>query len=674
MTHTLYQSYLKSDEEFKKVCSLRQMEFNEIRKILFEQKRFSLQHFLITGKRGMGKSTLLRRIAIEAKENFSHKLIPIYLGSEMNRVSKLNKLWEACLEDLAPQYKQLAAYQSSASTKDHGFLQLAKLAKDENKSLLLLIDHFDKVLQTISRLEQHRLREILIEYPLQIIGNCMYYDEKFFSYDAPFYDFFRRVHLQGLSLEQSFEFFKTLARQTGHVDAEQLYLAKKGQLETLHILSGGVPRTEVILFELLIRENYQGSLDYLIHTIDEVTPLYQQRMQSLAPLQREILYHMAMMWDRCSVAELSHKTGLKANAVAGQLKILEEHGYVVAHPLEGFERLKYYEIEERFFNIWILMSENPMRDEQRVLWLTRWLESFYSHEDLMELSDRILESSELPTEQKMIYLTAIDQSHSSSTMEECRGTMENVKDNDEQNLESKHTLVNEMGAGFERSGASVSAQSFKKIGDWISLLTSQLNALRNSKDLSLRGNLALLLALAYQRIHETKSAMKYLQLALESETFEACYLLGRFYYQGYDQVSHPDYHQKTVELIKQNKTKIQEDFKNPFFVTLFLWTYDFEAAEHYLKQFMDQQTFNHPNTAMTLNALLIFKQKQLLLWTFTAYPELVDRYKPTYFCLMRELKDQFPKSWQRMPSDLQKPVDDLNAYISKEQLRLGVTL
>ncbi len=374
---------------FKENFTIRAKEFNAIIDNLKKQKQKPLQHFLITGKRGMGKSTLLRRIYIEAKEEpLSDKIIAVRLGSEQYKLSKLYKLWEEVIKHLSLEDVTLEHKRNQLSEERHYEEHVIQIIVDyineQNKTLLLLIDNFDQFVDKLIPKEQHLFREILIQYPIQIIGNTVFYNEHFFKYDKPFFDFFKPVHLQKLDKGESEEFIKQLARNEGIKTFEKIFKKEKGKIETLRILSGGVPRTLVILLNILSKRNTGDAIDYLIEMLEQVTPLYQDRMKALSSQQQEIMHYLAISWDRTPAKDLAKKTRIPSKSISAQLIQLEDRGYI--NKITTTKRNHLYEIDERFFNIWLLMSESSAHDVKRVIWLTRWLDTFY---DSSELEDYI---------------------------------------------------------------------------------------------------------------------------------------------------------------------------------------------------------------------------------------------------------------------------------------------
>ena len=91
----LIRSFVVRDKLFKKL-------FKEIQSTTME---FPEQHYLIEGKRGMGKTSLLLRLsyAIEQDPILNQKVIPIIFNEEEYSVRKMFRFWERIIESLEDQ-------------------------------------------------------------------------------------------------------------------------------------------------------------------------------------------------------------------------------------------------------------------------------------------------------------------------------------------------------------------------------------------------------------------------------------------------------------------------------------------------------------------------------------------------------------------------------------------
>ena len=386
----LYHADKLDEQTFIDNFTIRLKEYRQIMANLQQQNKKPLQHYLITGKRGMGKSTLLRRIYIEAKKSpLNKKLHAVRLGAEQYRLSRLFKLWEQVIESLSNDEPELMQQKKDAESSKQYEERLVHIISDyltkTDKTLLLLIDNFDQFIEKIPDKDKHQLREILMIYPVQIIGNTVFYNENFKSYNNPFFDFFKPIHLANLDKAEAEDFIRQRAIGEGIENYNEIFKNQKGKINTLRILSGGVPRTLLILLSIVSKKNTGDAVDYLHEMIEQVTPLYQDRMKSLSAQQQEIMHHLAMHWDRTPVKEIATEMRIPSKSISAQLVQLEKSGYIKKEDIPG--RNHFYEIDERFFNIWLLMSEAAPYDAKRVIWLTKWLDAFYSNEEINDFAN-----------------------------------------------------------------------------------------------------------------------------------------------------------------------------------------------------------------------------------------------------------------------------------------------
>ena len=525
----LYHADKLDEQSFINNFTIRLKEFKLIIDNLNQQKQKPLQHFLITGKRGMGKSTLLRRIFIEAdKPPLTEKILAVRLGAEQYRLSRLFKLWEQVIEYLGNKEPKLLEQKKAIENSKQYEENLIHIINDyltqTGKTLLLLIDNFDQFIDKITPKDQHALRESLMMYPIQIIGNTVFYNEHFKDYNNPFFDFFKPIHLGNLDKEESEDFIKQRAAGEGIENFEEIFQKQKGKINTLRILSGGVPRTLLILLSIISKNNTGDAVDYLHEMIEQVTPLYQDRMKSLSSQQQEIMHHLAMHWDRVPVKELATEMRVPSKSISAQLVQLESSGYI--NKVETNNRNNYYEIDERFFNIWLLMSEAAPYDTKRVIWLTKWLDAFYSNDELKDFAmfcqndlkdtkpaNRFLLVQALSESEKL------DDGYKRKLVEETamnlRDSITEAKiwaDSFNKKLTEKETrLINEIGELFDK-------QHFDKVLEQLNLL-EKLN-----KPFASFGK-----GLVYVHKKDFSSAEKYYHMAVEEGLAGAMFNLGNLY-------------------------------------------------------------------------------------------------------------------------------------------------
>lgn len=366
-------------------------------RLLTDLGREGRQHHLLIGRRGMGKTTLLRRLrfAIEDDPRLASTWLPLTFPEEQYNVARLSDLYLNIIDAVgdaldrmgrSAEARALDEAREKLPARDErerekqAIALLRRASEKLGRRLLLLIDNIDLVFGRLEG-EHWALRELLgREEWLLLIGASAAMLEATFTYQEAFYDFFRIHELGGLSEEESREVLLHLARVGEAPEVARVVESDPGRIKTFHVLAGGNPRTVVLLYDILARGvagDVRSDLDRLL---DRVTPLYKSRFEELPAQSQQIVDALAIHWDPISAAELAAIVRLDVNPVSSQLSRLEKQGVV--------EKVAYhpgnkagYQVAERFFNIWYLMRASR-RVRQRLIWLVEFLRHLYGEEQL----------------------------------------------------------------------------------------------------------------------------------------------------------------------------------------------------------------------------------------------------------------------------------------------------
>ena len=355
------------------------------------------QHRLILGMRGMGKSTLLRRLALAVSDDadLDASWLPLSFPEEQYNVANLADFWLNCLDALGDlleargEAAEVAAIDAEVERLTRGDSEsalqaLLRQAAKLNRRLILLVDNIDLIFERIKD-KDWQLREALQAHPeLLLIGASSRPLEASYKYEAAFYDFFKVEELRGLTEEEMRDTILNLARQRGMEKVASRLNADPGRLRVLHTLTGGNPRTAVLLYGVLLK-GFDGDVrSDLEGLLDEVTPLYKARFDELPPLSQQLLDKLALHWDPMTARQLTDALGWKVNLVSAQLDRLATLG-VVEKVRSGSSKRTAFQVGERFFNIWYLMrAGRSMR--RRLMWLVKVLQSVYSNEELQSFA------------------------------------------------------------------------------------------------------------------------------------------------------------------------------------------------------------------------------------------------------------------------------------------------
>ncbi len=378
------------------------------------------QHHLIIGQRGMGKTTLLRRLDVSLREDPGLvTFVPLSFPEEQWTIDRLSKLWLNCLDSLADTLERedqaSPVIDSIDSTVDalrrdpmgedllseEAEKALLRLAKEIGRRPVLLVDNLDLVFNRLDTHEQKRLRSSLMASGAPIlIGACVSPPTGTTDYSAPFYDHFKTHYLERLSPEEMQEVLRRLAEQAGQPELLQRVNRERPRLFTLHALTGGNPRTTVILFQILCKGFSKEAYQDLEALLDWVTPLYKARFEEMAPQAQMIVSALATHWEPMAAGQVGAATRLENRQVSPQLNRLRKAGIVEVVPIDPENRVgpltdakgkgrSGYQLVERFFNIWFLMRQSTRRDRRNLIYLTRFIECVHTPRERGAVDGRV---------------------------------------------------------------------------------------------------------------------------------------------------------------------------------------------------------------------------------------------------------------------------------------------
>lgn len=354
------------------------------------------QHYIVIGQRGMGKSTLLHRVAVELrKPPHNQVFIPLTYPEEQYNIDRLSKFWlnsldalgdaldkEGNLKELAELDSNVRTWANNAKhiTSSEMYQHFEDWCQRIGRRAILLVDNLNLIFDRISKEEQHELRAILMENNAPILlGASTTTIEDTIQYGAPFYDAFQMTYLKKLSFEETLDILRNLAKISDNQRFLNSFMAYKGRLHALYTLTGGTPRTLTMLYPLIqdgFSIDVQNDLEGLM---DIATPLYKARFEELPPQMQVIVDAVALHWDPIHLKDLRTATQLENAQLAPQLKRLIEAGWLEKQDAYQ-EKGNAYEISERFFNIWYLMRRSSRRQKKELLCLTKFLMTLYGEE------------------------------------------------------------------------------------------------------------------------------------------------------------------------------------------------------------------------------------------------------------------------------------------------------
>ncbi len=421
-----YNPHLWSADELRAIFVARQKELATILQALRSAPANAApQHLLITGQRGMGKSTLLQRVAlgVEEDEELSASWIALRFPEEQYTVTTPAELWVNVIGALADALDRqdlptmeidadIARLTAMPITQREpaALAWLKQWCDTHQRRLLMLMDSTDLLFANLAGADSKkshaaqdggasalwRVRKELLHSPHMLwLGGSYQPLEVSGLYSDAFLDFFQLIELRALTLTEMQAAIEAMARIFGAgrelkgeeavAELKRLFAARPERLRAMRQLTGGIPRTTVMLYELFAAGGQDSVRADLERLLDAVTPLYKARLEVLADQPRKVLAHVMESWVPITAKDLTKASALPVGTVSAQLTRLEQEGLIEKTAMRGTKRFG-FQVSERFFNIWYLMRNAPRGARARVGWLVEFMRLWYSRDELLGLA------------------------------------------------------------------------------------------------------------------------------------------------------------------------------------------------------------------------------------------------------------------------------------------------
>ena len=368
-----------------------------------QPKGAGVQHVLLIGARGMGKTTMLLMLQFAVLDgNLRKKWQPVRFPEESYAITDLADFWLAAIRHLAYETgdTELAArgnalqneFRPSVDLAGAGRATLLDWSRQHGKRLLLLVDNLDMILDQIGNTtENARLRDALMnDGTFVLVGGATAFFHEARAYDQPLYNFFKTWNLDALEGGQIDQLLLKRAEADKRTGFEQQLKQNEARIKVLHYFTGGNPRLVLMLYRIIVSSDLIDVRRGLEKLLDEVTPYYKAKIESLPPQQRKILDHIARVSARTgsglTPTEIAAETRLPVNQVTSQLKRLSGLGYVRAANVRA--RSSWYSLAEPLYAIWHQMRFGR-ESRERMAWLVEFLRAWYSSREMLDETERL---------------------------------------------------------------------------------------------------------------------------------------------------------------------------------------------------------------------------------------------------------------------------------------------
>jgi hypothetical protein len=338
------------------------------------------RHALVIGPRGIGKSLLLRRVAVAVTDDpdLSRRWLPVVMPEELYEVTSVGELWLAALGHLAEMEQDEAlGEQHAALLKERDPSRLATLAlqrlldaaRARGRRVLLLAENMDMLLdEQVGSDDGWALRQVLqTEHDLLLMVSAVTTFDQVEHEGEAFYGFFHRIDLRPL----------------GDDDVRVMWVAittidlKATRAAPIRIVTGGNPRLVAVLGQFARQPTVRGLRESIELLVDDYTPYFKANIEALAPKERKVFITLADIWSPATTAEVAARARMETNAVSSLLKRLVDRGAV---EVVGGKGKAQYQVCERFYNVYHQLRR--ANEDGRVRALVDLLAALYEPDEL----------------------------------------------------------------------------------------------------------------------------------------------------------------------------------------------------------------------------------------------------------------------------------------------------
>ncbi len=335
----------------------------------------TIQHYLLLGPRGIGKTTLLLTLRERIREHasLSARWFCVQFREEEYFVRTLRDLLELTLSALAEDEELPEAAEAARRVREEPREErslaaavdgLRALASRHGKRILLLVDNFDRVFPATStgpgkkhspENEFRRFRKLLsTESFLMVIGASVRLFQEIATYDRAFFNFFSPIEVPDLSEDEICQLLRRCAEAEGNASFLAQFDTVRDKVRAITFMTGGNPRLVLMLYDVLRHREMTPVVQALRETVGGLTPLLKHVLDDMPRQQSKTLDALVRLRGADSPKGIAEMARLPLNVVTAQLGRLKEGRFVEVEG-EGKGKPATYRISDPMFQTWYQM-------------------------------------------------------------------------------------------------------------------------------------------------------------------------------------------------------------------------------------------------------------------------------------------------------------------------------
>lgn len=376
--------FLEADDLVESFIA-RQAELESLLETLHNNTTASNQHVLVIGRRGMGKTMLVRRLAlaVERDAELAARWYPILFGEEAYGVATAGELWLEALHQLAVQtgearwrnaHVTLRRERDERRLRDLALARLLDFADERGVRLMIVVENLQDILGVqMPEDEGWTLRHTLLNEPrIMMLATAT---NRFDDIDRPkaaSYELFGVLNLRSLDSKECRVIWERLTGE--RLDGRSI--------RPIEIVTGGSPRLLTILGSFARGRRSHDFMTDLLGLVDDHSDYFKSNIEALSLDERRAFVALCDLWEPSTARAIAENARFDVNKTSMLLGRLVSRGAVEIARVRG--RVQYYQVCERLRSLFHRLRRNSTRDN-RVASMVEFMTRFYGPEEAPEL-------------------------------------------------------------------------------------------------------------------------------------------------------------------------------------------------------------------------------------------------------------------------------------------------
>lgn len=408
-----FNTHSMSEETILSVVTGRDMLIQNLSAIIQEniKQPGTIQHVVLIGPRGMGKSFMLRYFQIiTKKQNVTEGFVDFaLLPEEQHNINTASEFIDELLSriGLNDSTSRLSLWDINHENWTSSVKKLRneiEKKKKENGNYLFIaaVENLDILLESVfkSEVDESRFRKLLSGTPNFMLFATSLKSDIDTNYNKRLFYAFQKFHIEPWNEDDYLIYFRKrfelLKLQIpDEYDKKDIGLLTN-KLKAIARFTGGSPRMAVVLTNLIFNDDAISTARTLNDVVEDLSPYYQDLMLKIPPRSKILFDTLIREKENMSQSELATKVGTQQATISQAFKWLLDNNYISGHKVNGEKQYR-YSVSDRVFVLFYYKRYvlNGLQCSY-IRILADFLVSFYDTSELSKNTLKYLQSSNKP--------------------------------------------------------------------------------------------------------------------------------------------------------------------------------------------------------------------------------------------------------------------------------------